>query len=134
MKKLKTVSAEDLIWAESFRPNPKPPKHKRKARQGRLTGVDLKRQNEAIILRDGDVCGVCGCRPPEGNHFTPHHNLYPERYDIIREKISACPQCHMNLHEYRVWENGGYVKLENKFACQEWVRQRIMEFKLTTDC
>ena len=49
-------------------PHPKPEKHRKRKKPGRLYGAKLKAQNEAIIIRDGDRCGVCRIPPPTGNH------------------------------------------------------------------
>lgn len=100
--------------------NPQP-----KIKTIRLKGKALKDQNQAIIIRDGNLCGVCRCAPPPGNHWTQHHNLYPERADIMDEKISACPECHAMLHDHSVRMSGVWVNLGKKEYTQQWVRERI---------
>jgi hypothetical protein len=102
---------------------------------GRLQGKALKIQNQAIIARDGDRCGICRCYPPASdghqnpNHFPAHHNLYPEKTDIMSEKISACPMCHAQLHIHHAIIDGELVNLKDKASTQEWVRNRIKQIE-----
>ena len=100
-----------------------------KKKPTRLKGVALKRLKREIIKRDGNRCGICRCFPPQGNSFTPHHVLYPYGPDEKDNMISACPECHDNVHDHRVWVNGGYIKLKDKPETQAWVRKRIKQIK-----
>jgi len=96
---------------------------------GRLKGKKLKDQNYAIHKRDGGRCGCCRRYPMYGNLFAIHHNLFPQRTDIISEKISTCFICHTNLHLNLVWTGYGYKKLADKLETQEWVRNRIKDIE-----
>ena len=117
-------------------PHPKPEKHRKRKKPGRLYGAKLKAQNEAIIIRDGDRCGVCRMPPPNGNHFAPHHNIYPQRLDIMEEKISVCPECHAKLQDnyipelyHNTYHGCIFWRQVSKRDAQEWVRQRIKEIE-----
>jgi hypothetical protein len=120
-----------------FNPNPKPAKHRKRLPAGRLSGVALKRQNKAIIKRDGGLCGVCRRYPPSSdshqadNRWPIHHIDYPARTDTMDEKISVCELCHLQLHIHFVWSDElyCYIPTGSKTACQAWCRQRVKDIE-----
>lgn len=96
-----------------IRPNPKPTKHKRK-RDGRLTGLRLKRLRDNVIYRDGYKCinPMCYCQldptMPEINYMLAVHHykkLSQGGKDEIGNLVTLCNYCHDLVHRHQLSED-----------------------------
>ena len=90
-----------------IRPHPKPPKHKRKKPDGRLSMAELKRLRDAAFYRDGYACinPDCPCKkdptlPPISYVLAIHHRIKLSQggKDVLENVVTLCAVCHDAVH------------------------------------
>jgi len=95
-------------------PDPKPPKHRKRKRSGRLNGLALKRFRDAVLYRDGYACvnPNCECRtnptlPSICYLLSIHHRQKRSQggSDTIGNCVTLCNLCHDLVEKHKLSED-----------------------------